>query len=67
MMPGEFLFLDKCHYRDYQKRVGHHESDMSFAEGQPARAAFVCGVIGAEMAELELKALRPLNPSHNTV
>jgi len=55
MMPGEFLFLDKCHYRDYQKRVGHHESDMSFADGQVARAAFVRGVICDEMAHLETR------------
>jgi len=56
MVPGEFLFLDKCHYRDYQKRVNQHDTDMSFKAGTALRDGFVKDAIAAQMAKLELRS-----------
>jgi len=53
MVPGEFLLLDKCHYRDYQKKVEQHDSDLSFQKGQAARDTFVKDTICEHMAQLE--------------
>jgi len=57
MVPAEFLFLDKCHYEQYQKKVSKSQpdADLSFSAGQAGRDIFIRDVICQEMAELEHK------------
>eukprot|EP00656_Telonema_subtile_P044060 TRINITY_DN50365_c0_g1_i2.p1 TRINITY_DN50365_c0_g1~~TRINITY_DN50365_c0_g1_i2.p1 ORF type:complete len:424 (-),score=103.65 TRINITY_DN50365_c0_g1_i2:322-1593(-) len=57
MAPGEFLYLDKCHYKDYSKKVAEQlygsEDDMQFLSAESVRQKFLKDSLYPHLTSLE--------------